>query len=219
MTLNPKFEEIIVVVRRSKLFNQEELAFQGVTTDEELISQIMHNMDLHYKSMRRGNEKDPAPKSRNAEINTDFKQPIPYIVIRRGDEFFTTERLEGAGENRLHGKISLGAGGHMNPLDSDMFSFNSVLNDNTQRELEEELYMETTNEAFPKIIGLINDDSEPVSEVHIGVLGVIELNEGDNVTVREVDQLKGEWMTLETLKSEDIYERLENWSKIVVDMF
>ncbi|MED3976144.1 hypothetical protein P4639_22360 [Priestia megaterium] len=218
-----KEDEIVIVVSRSKLFENEELTFQGVKTakeDNELVDRVMYNLDKHYKTMRRGSTKETdIPLSKNAELNTKFKQPIPYVVIRKGKEFFVTERLEGAGESRLHGKISMGAGGHMNALDSDMFSFNSVLNDNTQRELEEELYMETASEAFPKIIGLINDDSEPVSEVHIGILGVIELNEGDNVTVREVDQLKGEWMTLETLKSEGVYERLENWSKIVVDMF
>ncbi|MGP0689777.1 hypothetical protein ACW5UC_24845 [Priestia aryabhattai] len=215
---NLKWEEIIIVVNRKKLFNNEELAFQGVTKDQELVDAIMHNIDMHYKSMRRGNEKDPTPKTRNAEINTDFKQPIPYIVIRRGNELFVTERLEGAGEGRLHGKLSLGAGGHMNPLDSDMFSFHRVLIENTERELEEELEIITGNESFPKVIGLINDDSEPVSKVHIGILGIIDLSEGDTVTVRETEQLAGSWISLDDLKSKEVYDRLENWSKIVVDI-
>jgi predicted NUDIX family phosphoesterase len=215
---NLKWEEIIIVVNRKKLFNNEELAFQGVTKDQELIDKIMYNIDMYYKSMRRGNEKDPTPKTRNAEINTDFKQPIPYIVIRRGNEFFVTERLEGAGEGRLHGKLSLGAGGHMNPLDSDSWSFDIVLHENTERELSEELEIVAGDEVYPKIIGLINDDSEPVSQVHLGILGITDLKEDATVTVRETEQLAGHWISLEELKSEEVYDRLENWSKIVVDI-
>lgn len=215
---NQKWEEIIIVVSRKKLFADETLAFQGVTSDKELVDKIMYHMDMYYKSMRRGHIDDPTPKTKNAEINTDFKQPIPYIVIRRENELYVTERLEGAGESRLHGKLSLGAGGHMNPLESDMYSFHNVLIENTQRELEEELEIVTGSEAFPKVIGLINDDSEPVSQVHIGILGIIELAPEDEVTVRETEQLAGQWISIEQLKEKETYDRLENWSKIVVDI-
>ena len=47
-----------------------------------------------------------------AEQRPDYKQIIPYVILRRGDEVFVTRRLSKGGEARLHGKISIGIGGH-----------------------------------------------------------------------------------------------------------
>ncbi|MEH7209538.1 hypothetical protein V7094_25555 [Priestia megaterium] len=201
-----KNEEIILVIARNKLFRTVDLEFQGVATDEHTISYLMYHLDLFYKSMKRG----------QAEDDDRYKQPIPYIVIRRGKELFLYERLKGGGESKLHGKLSLGAGGHMNPLDSEIYSFKKVLAENTKRELEEEL--DISGEINVRVTGFINDDSNDVGKVHVGILGIIDLKEEDEVAVRETDTLKGSWATLEELRSEDVYNRLENWSKIVVDM-
>lgn len=211
-----KYDEIIIVVPRKELFEDELFTFQGTESRQKYVTWLMNNINNHYTTMRRGSrdEKD-VPVSQNAELNFDYKQPIPYIVIRRGNQFFVTERLKGGGEARLHGKLSMGAGGHMNPLDK-RYPFSKLLEVNTQRELEEEL--EITGEIKIKPIGLINDDSDEVGRVHIGILGIIDLKESDEVRVRETDQLAGYWMTLEDLRKEDIYNRLENWSKIVVDI-
>lgn len=212
-----KEDEIIIVVDRVKLFNKETLTFQGYTSDKVLIDEIILNINKYYKSMRRGGTKEiDVPLSKNAELNDKFKQPIPYIVIRRGDQYYVTQRLEGGGEARLHGKLSMGNGGHMNPLDKEWYSFEKVLAENTKRELEEELYI--TGNINISTIGLINDDSEEVSKVHLGILGVIDLEPKDEVTVRETEQLAGKWCTVEQLREEDTYNRLENWGKIVVDM-
>lgn len=37
----------------------------------------------------------------DAEENPDFKQPIPYVVIKREDEVYVYERLQG-GERRAY---------------------------------------------------------------------------------------------------------------------
>lgn len=219
-TVNPKWEEIVLVVPRKELFNNEELAFQGNTSDKKVVDKIMQNIASNYKSMRRGDKEDPTPKERNSEINTDFKQPIPYIVIRRGHELFVYERLKGGGEARLHNKWSLGAGGHMNPVE-DAKSFNEVLTENLMRELEEELEITAHNGFNVEILGFINDDLDPdgVGQVHIGILGILDLHAIDEVKVRETEQLAGHWIPLSELKLvEKNYNRLENWSKIVVDM-
>lgn len=210
---NPKWEEIILVAPRKHIFEDERLAFQGVLTDKEQVANIMRNIAGTFSSMRRGNEKDPTPKENNAEINFDFKQPIPYAVIRRGDEFFVYQRLGAGGEGRLHDKYSLGAGGHMNPIEDA--SWETTVSVNLQRELEEELNVEDKDMKI-EYIGLINDDSEEVSKVHIGVLIMIDVAVGTEVTVRETDQLRGFWSNLDGLKCN--YDVLENWSQIVVDM-
>lgn len=226
--MNPKWEEQIVVVKRSLLFDSEKNVFQGI-----LIKDTDHNITKgqkiikalnQYEIMRRGSGDDPTPKENNAEINTDYKQPIPYAVIRRGSELFVYERLSGGGEGRLHNKISIGVGGHMNDLSpeevnaigEEFVTFYTLLSDNLERELSEELYI-SDNDRQAEIIGFVNDDSEDVSKVHIGILAIIDISEDSQVEVLEKDQLAGRWMTIEQLLEKETYDRLESWSRIVVD--
>lgn len=212
---NAKWEEIILVAPRSAVFEEEYLTFQGTETDPEKVARIIRNIAGTFSTMRRGNEQDPTPKENNAEINTAYKQPIPYAVIRRGDELFMYERLSGGGEGRLHNKLSLGAGGHMNPIGDDV-SFAKTLSINLARELEEELDIQDKNMKLTPV-GLINDDSEEVSKVHIGVLTMIDVAQDSDVLVRETEQLAGSWIKLDELKNPEVYNRLETWSQIVVD--
>lgn len=56
----------------------------------------MAQIEAAYREMRRG----------DAEEDPRFKQPIPYVVIKREDEVFLYERLAGGGESRLHNKLA-----------------------------------------------------------------------------------------------------------------
>lgn len=204
-----KMDEIIIVVNRNTLFENEKLTWQGNNTDEKTIARILDNIDKNYQAMRRG----------NAEVDFSYKQPIPYIVLRKGDKLYCYERLNGGGEKRLYNKLSLGVGGHANPDFSDLGKpFAELISENTIRELEEELNLnfKVTGDDI-EIISLINDDSEEVSRVHIALLGIIDLDEDDEVSIRETDQLRGFWISVSELLEPETYNRLENWSQIVVD--
>ncbi|MGG3871305.1 hypothetical protein [Brevibacillus laterosporus] len=200
-----KMDEQILVVKRTELFDNERLAFQGIEKEPDRITRLMSNISSHYSVMRRG----------DAEEDQGFKQPIPYVVIRKGNELFMYKRLSGGGEARLHDKLSLGTGGHMN--DENSSSFEEVLEINLLRELEEELDIQATDREF-NTIGFINDDVEEVGKVHIGLLVTLDLDKDATVSVREIDQLEGKWTTIEELLQPDIYGRLESWSKFVVDV-
>ncbi len=158
-------------------------------------------------------------KSEEATRKTDprFKQPIPYVVIRRDDEVFVYERLAGGGESRLHNKLSLGFGGHMNPMEGAA-SFSEVLKQNTDRELAEELYIREEDKQNIVTLGLINDDENDVGKVHIGILSALQLASAAQVEVKEKDQIAGRWMKLSELKEENVYQRLEAWSQFVADI-
>src|SRR5690606_28979398 len=190
---------------RSKLFENESLAFQGVSNDVNLLNKIIDNIDNSFSIMRRG----------DAEEDFNYKQPIPYAVLKRGNDVFIYERLTGGGEKRLHNQLSLGVGGHMNGVEN--YSFNDLLYENLNRELDEELYI--SNKKFDiNIIGLINDDENEVGRVHIGLLAIIELSDDVDVRVREVNQLKGGWIQIKDLINDDIYNDLETWSQFVADL-
>lgn len=204
-----KMDEQIIVVKRSALFGagpEEDLVFQGTEKDRARVETLSKRIADHYEVMRRG----------DAENNPAYKQPIPYAVIRKGDDFFTYRRLGGGGEERLHGKMSLGVGGHMNQV-PEAEDFAAVLAENLQRELNEELVINGGDEMAIRTVGLINDDDNEVGQVHIGVLAVIDLPFSAQVEVREKDKLEGEWLKMKDLIKEDIYQRLESWSAFAVD--
>ena len=124
-----KMDEMILVVERAHLFENETLTFQGVLTDQENVKKIMKKFDA-YKEMRRG----------DAEENPAYKQPIPYVILKRGNEVFVYKRLKGGGEKRLHEQLSIGVGGHMNRI-NDVHNWGTNLMMNMYRELNEEVYV------------------------------------------------------------------------------
>jgi predicted NUDIX family phosphoesterase len=201
-----KMDEMILVVPRKDVFADETLTFQGVESESKTVSKVMEQIAGHFSEMRRG----------DAEEAPEFKQPIPYVVIKRKDEVFVYERLSGGGEARLHNKLSLGYGGHMNMEPGK--TFDELLKINTDRELEEELIIQETDKVGMTAIGLINDDNTNVGTVHIGILSSLELKDDAEVVVRETEQIRGYWLPITELKKEALYQRLETWSQFVVDI-
>ena len=161
------------------------------------------------------------------EEDMSYLQPIPYTLIKQGDKYFTYTRLEGGGESRLHGKSSIGAGGHMGDVEHS-WSFEHLLAVNNARELHEELEFKDEkgivldfNDIYSVvkksgIKGLLYSNKSSVDSVHLGILNVIEVpsNYSINVNEDEKNVLKGNMKTTEEIKSLD----LENWSKMALSV-
>ncbi|NCB51795.1 MAG: NUDIX domain-containing protein [Clostridia bacterium] len=143
-----------------------------------------------------------------AEEDPGYKQIIPYVVMRRGNEVFLLRRLKKGGEKRLHGLLSLGVGGHINPVDGDD---GDVLMRGLRREVDEEVAVGKALSLTPH--GVINDDSNGVGSVHLGFFFTMEV-EGD-ISVRETEKLAGEWMAMDELKT--LKNEMETWSQIVLE--
>ena len=143
-----------------------------------------------------------------AEEDPSYKQIIPYVVLTRKGLVFATRRLNKGGESRLHGKVSIGIGGHINPVDET--DRRSVLMKGLERELDEEVYIQRRGELVPQ--GFINDDGNGVGAVHLGLCFSMEV-EGE-VSVKETEKLSGAWMSLQELKEE--YDNMETWSQIAL---
>ncbi len=103
-----------------------------------------------------------------AEEDPSFKQLIPYVVVRDGSRVFLMRRTDAGGDARLHGKASIGVGGHLNPVDAGSDALLAGL----RREWHEEL--DTDWEPEFELAGLLNDDTNPVGAVHLGVVFVVE---------------------------------------------
>ena len=141
-----------------------------------------------------------------AEEDPSYKQIIPYVVLTRKGLVFATRRLNKGGESRLHGKVSIGIGGHINPVDET--DRRSVLMKGLERELDEEVYIQRRGELVPQ--GFINDDGNGVGAVHLGLCFSMEV-EGE-VSVKETEKLSGGWMSLQELRGE--FDNMETWSQI-----
>lgn len=190
-----------MVVKR-ELF--EELGvFEGLRTDgmDEAVERLLDPAN-HFFMDRAEAEEDPS-----------FKQLIPYCVFRHGERILHYTRGKSGGESRLHAKISVGVGGHINPVDADSGRTGpEVYHAAVARELEEEL--ELPGGQSQRIIGLLNDDSNPVGRVHLGIVHLIDI-ESDAVSSREDALANLAFSPLADLNSEH-FERLETWSAFCV---
>ncbi len=109
-----------------------------------------------------------------------------------------TRRLKKGGEARLHGLMSIGVGGHINPVDD--VDRENVLLRGLERELDEEVEIEHRGGLHP--VGFINDDTNGVGSVHLGLCYTLPV-EGE-VRVRETEKLEGGWTTAAELRGTGI---------------
>jgi predicted NUDIX family phosphoesterase len=140
-----------------------------------------------------------------AEISPQYKQIIPYVVIRHGDSYFLLQRTQKQTESRLHHKLSLGIGGHINPDTPDLI-------DGLHKELEEEVHV--AGDYDLTFAGILNDDTTDVGKVHLGAVYVLEAHD-PNVTVRETEKMTGRWVPRTDLAP--LRDAMETWSQIVYD--
>ncbi len=179
--------------------------FQGFTSDlATYLPALLQSENLSYRP-RGEMEQDPS-----------FKQLIPYMVFRYTDSggvqrLFQYTRGGGMGESRLHAKRSVGIGGHISTEDSHAGTLHDVYREGMQRELGEEVALET---AYTETcVGLINDDQTPVGRVHLGVVHLFDV-EQPHVHPREDDILDACFLPIDEILPQ--LDRYESWSQIVV---
>ncbi|HEV3210507.1 MAG TPA: hypothetical protein VGY91_09590, partial [Chthoniobacterales bacterium] len=193
-------EEMVLVVRRSLL---ESLGmFQGLQFD----------VDRYLPAMLARENNFFAPRS-SAENDPSLKQIIPYTILASAGKILRYKRGKKSGEQRLVAKGSIGIGGHMNDNDEGLFALDmEAYLAGVQREILEELIVERPKHT--RIGALINDDSNEVGQVHLGVVHIFELPY-PVAEKRESMILNIEFLTPEQLRAER--DTLETWSQICVD--
>ena len=147
-----------------------------------------------------------------AETDPTHKQIIPYSIFHHEGRYLVYTRGGKGGEARLHSKQSIGIGGHINPHDERAGSLATTTYFNgVEREIAEELRLGGGH--TQRVIGLINDDSNEVGQVHLGVVHLFELDDAD-VTSNEDAIQDIRFDTLDRIAAQDT---LETWSRICVD--
>jgi predicted NUDIX family phosphoesterase len=193
-------EEVLVVPRA---LLDEIGAFEGIRTAglDEAVARLLDPAN-HFFMDRAAAENDPS-----------HKQLIPYCIFRCGDRILHYTRGKSGGESRLHAKISVGVGGHVNPVDTGGGRTGSdAYHAAVTREIEEELDLPEEHEH--RIIALLNDESNPVGQVHLGIVHVVDLK-SEAVNSRE-DALTDLGFTPLAELSGALFERLETWSQFCI---
>lgn len=178
--------------------------FQGMTLDlQKYFPRLLEEGSLQF--MPRG----------SVERNPNFKQIIPYVLLNHLDAFLCYTRSKDSGDERLRDLTSIGVGGHVN---ADDFSaggkkpFLTAYAKALRREVGEELHVES--EYQDRIVGLINDDSNEVGMVHLGVVHILRLRQ-PNVRIANEELEAIEFLTPEKLRTKR--KSLESWSQICLD--
>ena len=191
-------EQILVVP--TELFHQCGY-FQGFCSDvQDYLPTLLDPANTSYRP-RDLMEEDPS-----------FKQLIPYCIFEfeteAGLQIFQYTRGKGQGEARLHSKKSVGIGGHISTLDTET---DSVYENGLARELEEEVIINT--EYTNTCVGLINDDSNEVGKVHLGVVHKMKVV-APEVRSREVELEYSGFEPIESILNS--LDRYESWSQICI---
>ncbi len=186
-------QEQILVIKRSILFPDEN-AWHGLNNNNvtSIVSTITNNQEYIERA--------------SAETNQLYKQIIPYMIFTFGDKYFVMQRKATASEQRLAGKLSLGIGGHMRQEDMN----GKTIFDWAQREFEEEVSY--SGKLDMKILGTLNDDTNEVGKVH---LGLVLLAQGDNENIAIKDEHKS-GVLLTKQECLDKFDQFEGWSQLIL---
>jgi thymidylate synthase ThyX/predicted NUDIX family phosphoesterase/thymidylate kinase len=194
-----KDDELVLVVPSDIIFKDGK--WQGFKTDN-----LEHYVDLiknNCQFKRRGDvENDPS-----------FQQIIPYMLFSHEDKFFAYKYIKNAGETRLiNNDYQLGIGGHINR--TDITHGGEVLEQGMKREWEEEVDFRG-NFLQKKLVGIINDESRPVEQVHLGLVYHF-VGDNPNIDVKETDKMEGKLFDLK-----DIAENISHspWMNIVYNHY
>lgn len=148
----------------------------------------------------------------DVEKDPGYKQLIPYVIMVCEDKYLSYVRGKRAGETRLVGNRSIGIGGHINPVDeAPLFDvdFREVYQTAVEREVAEEVSVEANY--TDRIVALLNDDSNEVGQVHLGIVHYWNL-ERPSVIKRE--QMITQMGFMSAAELGEVRDTMETWSRL-----
>ncbi len=143
-----------------------------------------------------------------AEFDENYRQIIPYVILKDKDNYYLFRRTKKQGEKRLHEKYTLGVGGHINRQDIHEDGAWKSFKKGMYREIEEEVDIKLENISY---MGLINDLSSSVSRVHLGVVYLADVN---FFGLNEPDKFEVDKLTVDEL--EKYGKKMEGWSRLIL---
>lgn len=149
------------------------------------------------------------------ETMTEWRQPITYAAVVQNGKVLVATRTKKGGEGRLHKRVTLGFGGHVNTMTEGADIGDTIVRA-AARELEEELSIPAGTvlyQLWPPV-ALIRTNHDPVSTVHLAVVFVAYLEPGAVVFPKDGHNTGLQWCTQRDLLAR--FTEMERWSQLVV---
>lgn len=173
--------------------------FQGTYASREtFVPELMVN-DFQWKNRP------------EVENNLDFKQIIPYILVKNSEGEFACYQRKGA-EKRLHNLWSCGVGGHIDDCDLKPSPMATIMT-GVMRELSEEFLDFDSSKCNLSLLGTIHEDSTVVGLHHIGIVFLLEIFPDKSLMPAE-ELADCMWLN----RNELTYRNLESWSHLALQL-
>lgn len=208
----PAPEEQILVIPKSEFEKRSPFAgFAPIGEERTDLGEYLQGAPIKLASFM--------PRSQ-AETDESFLQIIPYLTLLCNDSVLTYRRAPSGGEDRLHGKLSVGVGGHINDEDDPDEPFYAFLA-GAKRELFEETGLDLPHDVFKgSAAGLLYDDSDAVGRVHLGVSIILNLTEElakKALNGCEQHMHAPQWTPIASFSDPAMCQELEGWSGFVIN--
>ena len=163
--------------------------------------------------------------------DTRYRKVLPYWTILRGDEVLAYDRTKSGDQESLWERISIGYGGHIEPIDNDIGQrlamgvdlVSSIVFQGSLRELREELNKDLQPQQIQKGLEtfkgylLATASQYGLTELEYVGLSFILHVDADFEPTADEDACQGHrWMKAEELYNGDMFSKLEPWSKVVL---
>jgi predicted NUDIX family phosphoesterase/dephospho-CoA kinase len=163
----------------------------------------------------------------SAETNIRFKQVISYVIIRRKSSILRFVRgSHNSVQSFLKGRLCIGFGGHAQAEDPTLFdeSDDSGYHNSVVRELTEELKLppDIINEDTLQFLGVLNDESSIVGQLHFAFLHILDISDlPEPLSAKSLKKEKSinQLRFIPTSRLGDEYEGYEYWSKLCIQEF
>jgi len=187
--------EAVVIVSRDVLMVLPSISsvISGfIPYSSEIEEKIISNKKLQLRS--------------DAESDERNKQIIPYMIFCYDSKIFLMQYGIKSSAKTLSKKYTLGIGGHLWIND---ISPNVPLVKWGRREFDEEVFY--FDDRSEKIIGFVNDDSNPVGRVHFGVV-ICVYGKSPAISIRS-EMVWGKLIAIE--EAVEFFTGMDNWTKII----
>lgn len=151
-----------------------------------------------------------------------YLQIIPYILFRDNGKYLRYLRPSAGGDVRLHGRISIGIGGHIDLPDimhdeDGAIDLAATLQNAADRENDEEIGIKTGTP--PKWVATLYANDTEVDTLHLGIVGIYDLTPQEVVSLKPNEEIGDmSFKTLSEIASE-VGEGnvLETWTRMIVE--
>lgn len=203
--LSSKHGERVLVVKRSDVFADG--IWYGLKVDG--LAKILKTVSTNYKFLPRA----------QVEEDAHWKQIVPYLTFTHQKKIFLMKRKKDHTDRRLASLYSIGVGGHINEKD-----IKSTVSMKGAKSKEGHLIMKWAKREFEEevdyqgkykleFLGFINDDSNDVGLVHLGII-IRLIGDSDQIAVRD-EHKSGSLVKL--VEVGKYSKQMETWSRIVYD--